>query len=551
MRCYKSIYCSKMEPRKDMSNQEVPGFNGGKRVVDVPREIPTVEARFLRGSKTGGGASSERNLYARYSKDDYINLVRSECREREAFEDSLRLVEWLKMGINKTDGKEIPLFPQLKTRADLTTTYEKLRKEVEARCGIHAAFRVYDSKRTDLGGLVSSLNGRAVKEGDPNPERKVEYFSLDWLQSLAEAEGNLGKNIGKGISIYVAAGKKDGERYLLELKLKDKKLTPTERASLETQLASVQSYKKLGRLDSTNVFSDALSPAAVGECRKKVSDVVGKDAEELAFRLSYLLGVAGRYGYSQDPGCASRDALSQLFRPNDAWQNKRKFSSLETVPTAVGGVKDDFESQPLRYFSFMVSFSEFAGEVLMADGSVCDLSKALAEGRFADVSWNEVPTSYSGYVDRMVKGYTLNTELLDPGVDEKKAKDDYFVGMKELVEKVLKHQRAVSDPSKKKEIRASNGRVWHKSDPESVSGFGDVYTQRILRALVEKTLRAHHPKINPKNTEQWNSAICLKFLDEAVKKVLEPRVFDSFYNNLRFDVDLQMAIKKASEHVGM
>jgi len=381
----------------------------------------------------------------------------------------------------------------------------EMTAEADARAYIHDMWVGWESYRTNLDKLAVAMGASRASESVPQPEISIGELDFGSLAVLAEAdewvEGDkeLGKNIGRAIQIYIESGERHLE--LFERMLEEEKKTHAagkvfdrgawwgdkepKDVGRDVNIFSPQRTpaelaawrKEVVEVRNANVFSTPRTPAELAAWREKVAKEAGgvrrvgdpdepgitdqersrrlqerrerlengRDAEELAFRIMYLLGYAGKYNIDQKPACARRDALATLMYPNEALQGTRGAREKSPGPRPIVGEKGKSETQPLRDVRLLLTYPELldiqrkenrARVVGEKDG--VSLHGLLRAGRFDEVDWRSIGFGYGAWTYQVGQAKMLYDTLRDMEAKIKVFTPEGLAGFHDNVVAVMK-----------------------------------------------------------------------------------------------------------------
>lgn len=410
-------------------------------------------------------------LYESYDNDEeWIDLARREFREREERKMQYGQREFDTVGLEAKSGVEVPMFKHMTGREELA---ESLKEEGRARLGIHNAFVAWKSSCGRPEEFLRAF-GFSIKDQE-KPDFTAEGIDLMWLKSLSEAEGGLGEEIGKALALYIKEGEKSEQAYN---KMKEEK-----RKDIEAKMDD----------KSENIFSQPYQQAMIKSVRERIAKETSVDGEEIAYRLMYLFGLAAKYSYSQKGN--EKDGLGVLFRVNDFWQNTVKKKGVLPAPEPIVGDRNDLEGQPFNKLTFLLSYPEMVGEVLLKDGKVKNLIEVLRDGDFSQVRWEEVDFGHGGFLGRVEKALSLRNKLSALTHKPEDVSRYAISGLKDIIEKALEHERGVK-MVKKDDKKTANGEEWKKTKMEREEGEKDYVTQWILYYWAKGVISRHSPLNN-------------------------------------------------------
>jgi hypothetical protein len=271
-----------------------------------------------------------------------------------------------------------------------------------------------------------------------------------------------------------------------------------------------------------NIFSTFTSEADTEIRRKEMADQIGSDAEELAFRLMYVTGLAGYYNFDQSPANPYRDDLASLYRPNDAWQGFREANTTEPGPIQIVGMKEYRTDQYFRSYSFLQPYPMYIGDVILRDGTVMDCFEALKSGKFSDVMWNEIKTGYGLFEYHVNIARKFKATLVQPS-NEERLKEENMRGLRDLTEKVLDQQRDVIDTEIVQESTAG-GVTYNRRKYKRARGNDDRWTQSALFNFYRSVIAQHNPsnqEISVKEMWEYSKARRL-FENLKISGVMRP-----------------------------
>lgn len=505
--------------------------------------------------------------------EQWVLAVRTKLAEFEDSEISGGRDTWLAMQIPLETTAHYPQNVQLLRSMDapeLQATKDNLTREVEARAGIHAAWKTYSSYRTDADKLVSAMTNK-VGEKEEQPDEKLKFFSMGWLDSLStsEKEGGVefGKRIGKALQKYMQIGELglaiynaeqaakepsspamdarksqiennlralspvEYQRYKLSQELASPGLTVARKAQVEVAISALPPKE-------ANIFSDKLNEVAARRERDKIAGgaAVGKEAEEIAMRIIYLFGLGAKYSFSQDFDSFSRDDLASMMRPNEAWQKDQIFSEVPVGPYEIIGKPGVFDHQPMRYLSLLASYPDMVGEVLMRDGRVIPMMRALFDGEFDQVAWNEIPSKYqyNAYIRRMGMAKTVEKKLLAiPPGGEEEITVEAIKKFRGQVEAATANIRAVDGVRSEVEgFTASDGTRWRRKKVKRIEGAADGVTELVLYNKYLAIARSHNPVLGVPPKDEWDMVRYstmrrnLLFRESGESSLLDPVLVD-------------------------
>ena len=328
----------------------------------------------------------------------------------------------------------------------------EMTAEADARAYIHDMWVGWESYRTNLDKLAVAMGASRASESVPQPEVSIGELDFGSLAVLAEAdewvEGDkeLGKNIGRAIQIYIESG----ERHL---ELFERMLEEERRAHAADRSFDRGEWWKTcdrdGGVRNANVFSTPRTPAELAAWRERVAQEAGgvrrvgdpnesgitdqersrrlqernerlengRDAEELAFRIMYLLGYAGKYNIDQSPACARRDALATLMYPNEALQGARGAREKSPGPRPIVGEMGKSGTQPLRDVRLLLTYPELLdlkqGGARTVGGGMEGLHSLLRAGRFDEIDWRSIGFGYGAWTYQVGQAKMLYDTLRD------------------------------------------------------------------------------------------------------------------------------------------
>jgi len=418
-----------------------------------------------------GSGKEEDLLYESYDTDEeWIDLARREFREREERMTQYGQREFDTVGLEAKSGVEVPMFKHMEGREELA---ESLKEEGRARLGIHNAFIAWKSSCSRPESLLRAF-GFFIKDQEL-PKSTAEGISLMWLKSLSEAEGELGEEIGKALALYIEEGEKSGDAY--------NDMKRRKRADIKAKMDD----------KSENIFSQIYQPAKIVDVRERIARETSVDGEEIAYRLVYLFGLAAKYSYSQSGGCAEKDGLGTLFRVNDFWQDTINKKGILPAPEPIVGSRDDVSRQPFNRLTFLQSYPEMVGEILLKSGKSKNLVEVLRDGDFSQVKWEEVDFDHGGFLARIDKALKLRDKLSALTHKPEEVSKDAILGLKDMIEKALEHEREIVNVEKKKKETVVDGVKWEKSEFDRVRGEKDSVTQGTLYFWAKGVIEGHSP----------------------------------------------------------
>lgn len=431
----------------------------------------------LKGARVEASEAMRDTLYEKYTRpEQWIALARDEFRQRQALPYPLAEVEWMKVGLETATGWEVPMFKQMRT-PELSELRIKLEAEARARSGIHNAYRAYRASCQNAGELALALGFGDRKK--TAPEWKVGELQMGWIETLANTEEGLGQRIGAAMAMYIEMGEND-----LMVREEKERLSDMKEPLIKRIKAIVEEIRgmsdgpekdllqdEINNLNDEinvlnrqidvlpkNIFSDSLPPEEVlrirSEIKKSIGGVDTDDAEELAYRLMFLFGLAAKFNYEQSPGNMERDALASLIRPNDAWQGARQANIKPPGPEAIVGLKDKPETQYFRNLTMLASFPEYVANskkrhdspvFVMKDGDVRrggTLYDVLKEGGFADVNWTSITKGYGLFAWQMDQARKLNEALTNMNTEASEVSISGLQGMHDLITKSVSHYKS-------------------------------------------------------------------------------------------------------------
>ena len=353
----------------------------------------------------------------------------------------------------------------------------EMTAEADARAYIHDMWVGWESYRTNLDKLAVAMGASRASESVPQPEISIGELDFGSLAVLAEAdewvEGDkeLGKNIGRAIQIYIESGERHLE--LFERMLEEEKRAHAAGRSFDRG-EWWKTHDRDGRVRNANVFSTPRTPAELAAWRERVAQEAGgvrrisdpdepgitdqersrrlqerserlengRDAEELAFRIIYLLGYAGKYNIDQSSACARRDALATLMYPNEALQGTRGAREKSPGPRPIVGEKGKSGTQPLRDVRLLLTYPELLdqkqGGVRTVGGGTGELHGLLRAGRFDEVDWRSIGFGYGAWTYQVGQAKMLYDTLRDMEAKIKVFTPEGLAGFHDNVVAVMK-----------------------------------------------------------------------------------------------------------------
>jgi len=352
----------------------------------------------------------------------------------------------------------------------------EMTAEADARAYIHDMWVGWESYRTNLDKLAVAMGASRASESVPQPEISIGELDFGSLAVLAEAdewvEGDkeLGKNIGRAIQIYIESGERHLE--LFERMLEEERQAHAADRSFDRG-EWWKTYDRDGRVRNANVFSTPRTPAELAAWRERVAQEAGgvrrvgdpnepgitdqersrrlqernerlengRDAEELAFRIMYLLGYAGKYNIDQNPACARRDALATLMYPNEALQGARGARERSPGPRPIVGEKGKSGTQPLRDVRLLLTYPELLDlkqEDKILKGEAESLHGRLRAGRFDEVDWRSIGFGYGAWTYQVGQAKMLYDTLRDMEAKIKVFTPEGLAGFHDNVVAVMK-----------------------------------------------------------------------------------------------------------------